>query len=133
MSNSNKNKVCVYLSNKSKTLIDSNIKHSGAHNRSDFIDQAIECYCAVLNQENTTKVLTPALESVIRASIQNTENHLARILFKESVSIAMMMHVMAIVFELDSSRIDEIRGTCIQEIKRLNGKFKFEDAIDYEG
>ena len=133
MSGKSKNKVCVYLNNKSKRLIDTNIEQSGANNRSDFIDQAIECYCAVLNQQNTTKILTPALESVIRASISKTEDRLAQVVYKESVTTAMMMHLMAEVYDIDPDRLKEIRSVCIREINTLNGRFKFEDAVNYVG
>ncbi len=133
MSGKSKNKVCVYLNNKSKRLIDTNIEQSGANNRSDFIDQAIECYCAVLNQQNTTKILTPALESVIRASISKTEDRLAQVVYKDSVTTAMMMHLMAEVYDIDPDRLKEIRSVCIREINTLNGRFKFEDAVNYVG
>ena len=73
--------------------------------------------------------LTPALESVIGGKIATTENHFAREHFKLNVEIAMMMHVVAGAFQIDEDNLDRLRGMCVDEVSRLGGKFKFEDAV----
>lgn len=128
-----KRRIGVYFDEDIVRLCDAGMQIIGAKNRSDYLTQAVKFYTAVLMKEQTADVLTPALESVIHASIKDTENHLAKVIYKEAIANAMMMHVMAEVYDIDPRRLDEIRGVCVQEIKRLNGRFKFEDAVDYEG
>ena len=58
------------------------MKKTGARSRSDFIAEALDFYMAWLHSKETSKVLTPALESVISGRIGDTENRIARVLFK---------------------------------------------------
>ena len=128
-----KRRIGIYFDDETIRLSDAGVELTGTKNRSEFLMQAVKFYTAVLMKEHTAEVLTPALESVIHASIKDTENHLARVIYKQAIANAMIMHVIAEVYDVDPRRLDQIRGVCVQEIKRLNGKFKFEDAVNYEG
>ena len=66
---------------------------------------------------------------MIGGKIATTENHIAHVIFKQSVEIAMMMHVIAGAFQIDEDNLDRLRGMCVDEVSRLGGKFKFEDAV----
>lgn len=72
-----------------------------------IICDAIDFYIAWLNSENNSKVLTPALESVISGRIGDMENRLARILFKMAVGQAMMMHVVSGTNEIDAVKFQK--------------------------
>ena len=50
--------------------------------RNDFIRDAIDFYLEYLRRNNSVKFLTPALESVISAKVRDSEERLARLLFK---------------------------------------------------
>ena len=122
----------IYISQTILKQCDENISKTNASSRSEFISDAIEMYVAWLNSKETSKMLTPALESVIGAKIADTENRLARLLFKLSVEMAMVMNVLAASNEIDKESLNRLRGECIKEVKRLNGKFSFEDAVDWQ-
>ena len=53
--------------------------------RNDFIRDAIDFYLEYLRRNNSVKFLTPALESVISAKVRDSEERLARLLFKLAV------------------------------------------------
>ena len=53
---------------------DASIPLTNAQSRSEFISDAIEYYIASLNAQGSSKVLTPALESVIGSKITLSEN-----------------------------------------------------------
>lgn len=67
----------------------------------------MDFYIAWFNCEDNSKVLTPALESVISSRIGDTENRLARILFKMVVEQTMMMHVVAGTNEIDAVKFQK--------------------------
>ena len=113
-------------------LMDNAMERNGSISRSEFIADAIEFYIAAMNSRATSKILTPALESVINANIKETENHLARVIFKQSVEISMLMHIMAMCYDIDKSVIDDVRDIAAQEVSKINGKYKFEDIIRFE-
>jgi hypothetical protein len=122
----------IYISRNLLKLCDENMPKTNAASRSEFISDAIEMYIAWLNSKENSRVLTPALESVIGAKISDTENRLARLLFKLSVEMAMMMNVVAASNEVDKESLDRLRGSCVKEVKRLNGNFSFEDAVEWQ-
>ena len=132
MSELNKKRIGVYFDEETVQLCDAGVELVQAKSRSEFISNAIEFYTTVLMKNHTAKVLTPALESVIRGSIYNTENHLSIIIYKQAVATALMMHVMAEVYELNAPRLEELRQIIGDEIKKLNGNFKFEDVLDFD-
>ncbi len=109
--------------------IESAIPETNCLSRNEFIAEAIRFYITFLKKKNYSDLLTPAFESVVGGKIATTENHIARVLFKQSVEIAMMMHVVAGAFQIDEDNLDRLRGMCVDEVSRLGGKFKFEDAV----
>ncbi len=68
-----------------------------------------------------------ALSSVGRSS--SRRQRIARLLFKLTVEISMMMHVLAAGLEIDSSQLDALRGRCVQEVKRTNGTINLKDTL----
>lgn len=122
----------IYISRSLLKQCDENIPKTNASSRSEFISDAVKMYIAWLNSKDNSKVLTPALESVIGAKIADTENRLARLLFKLSVEMAMMMNVVAANSEVDAESLNRLRGECVKEVKRLNGNFSFDDAVEWQ-
>lgn len=122
----------IYINRSLLKLCDENIPKTNASSRSEFISDAVKMYIAWLNSKDNSKVLTPALESVIGAKIADTENRLARLLFKLSVEMAMMMNVVAASSEVDAESLNRLRGECVKEVKRLNGNFSFDDAVEWQ-
>lgn len=57
--------------------------------------QRVLPYIATLNVEGSSKVLTPALESVISGKIAGTEDRISRMIFKLAVEIAVQNHLTA--------------------------------------
>ncbi len=109
--------------------VDEAIGKTSARSRSEFIADALEFYIAWLHSEETGKVLTPALESVISGRIGDTENRIARVLFKQSVELAMLMHVVAATHSIRPEDVEALRKMCVSEVSKINGKFHFDDAV----
>ena len=86
-----------------------------------------------LSAQSSTSFLPSALVSALCATIQASENRIARLLFKLTVEISMMMHVLALGLEIDVSRLDDLRWQCVQEIKKVNGTISFKDTLEKHG
>ena len=125
-------RIGVYLNQDLLKICDNAISRTNATSRSDFISNAIEFYIAWLDSKNTTKILTPALESVIGSKILDTEDRIARVLFKQGVELAMLMHVVSATNDITESQLKELRKICVEEVKRNSGKYKFEDAFRFQ-
>ena len=125
-------RIGLYINQDLLKTCDNAISRTNATSRSDFISNSIEFYIAWLDSKNTTKILTPALESVIGSKILDTEDRIARVLFKQGVELAMLMHVVAATNDITESQLKELRKICIEEVKRNSGKYKFEDAFRFQ-
>ena len=125
-------RIGLYINQDLLKTCDNAISRTNATSRSDFISNAIEFYIAWLDSKNTTKILTPALESVIGSKILDTEDRIARVLFKQGVELAMLMHVVAATNDITESQLKELRKICVEEVKRNSGKYKFEDAFRFQ-
>lgn len=119
----------IYIEKALLDRVDAAMSETDARSRSDFITKALEFYIAWLHSEESSKVLTPALESVISGRIGDTENRIARVLFKQSVELAMLMHVVAATHSIRPEDVESLRKMCMSEVSKVNGKFRFEDAV----
>ena len=108
------------------------VEKSGADSRSEFICDAIMHYIAVINMKENSRVLTPALESVIGSKIALTEDRINRIVFKLGVEVAMMNNILAATHNIDADNMDSLRQYCTEEVATIGGKYKFEDAVKYQ-
>lgn len=122
----------VYMEKELLNRVDEAINKTNARSRSEFISDALELYLAWLHSEETSRVLTPALESVISGRIGDTENRIARVLFKQSVELAMLMHVVAATHAVRPEDLESLRKMCVGEVSKVNGKFRFEDAVELQ-
>lgn len=119
----------IYIDKELLNRADEAIRKTSARSRSEFVSEALEFYIAWLHSEETSRVLTPALESVISGRIGDTENRIARVLFKQSVELAMLMHVVAATHSVRPEDLEALRKMCVGEVSKVNGKFHFDDAV----
>lgn len=130
--NKNGNRIGVYIGDDLLARCDAAMEKTNADSRSEFIREAIEHYIAVLNMKESSRVLTPALESVIGSKIALTEDRISRLLFKLGVEVAMMNNVLAATHQIDANTMDSLRRYCTEEVASIGGKYKFEDAVKYQ-
>lgn len=109
-------------------ISDSYLKAANCRSRNEFINQALRHYIAFLQKEKDNEFLTPALESVLSGMLGDTENRLARLLFKVAVELSMLLHVTASQTDIGEDELTRLRGYCVEEVKRLNGRISFDEA-----
>lgn len=61
-----------------------------------------------------------------------SDNCMSRLLFKLAVELAVTMNVVAAGQGIDKATLNRLRGECVKEVKRLNGAFSFDDAVDWQ-
>ena len=130
--NNNSNRIGVYINNELLARCDAAMEKTNADSRSEFIREAIEHYIAVLNMKESSRVLTPALESVIGSKIALTEDRISRILFKLGVEVAMMSNILAATHDIDEDSLSALRRFCTNEVAAIGGKYSFEDAVEFQ-
>ena len=132
MQENNSNRIGVYINNELLARCDAAMEKTNAESRSEFIREAIEHYIAVLNMKESSRVLTPALESVIGSKIALTEDRINRIMFKLGVEVAMMSNILAATHDIDEDSLSALRRFCTNEVAAIGGKYSFEDAVEFQ-
>lgn len=113
-------------------LCDNNLELANAKSRNDFIEEAIKFYVSYLNTEHNPSFLNETIESVIKSSIQLTEDRLAKVLFKLTVETSMMMNIIGASFEIDDATLDKLRVKCIKDIKSTIGTLNLQEIMKYQ-
>ena len=132
MQENNNNRIGVYINNELLARCDAAMEKTNAESRSEFIREAIEHYIAVLNMKESSRVLTPALESVVNSRISMTEDRISRLLFKLGVEVAMMGNIIAATYDIDEDSLSALRRFCTNEVAAIGGKYSFEDAVEFQ-
>jgi transposase len=73
-----------------------------------------------------------AVSSTLESIVKLSEDRIARLLFKNTVELAMTMHVVAANFEIDKTTLHKLRKRCINEVKGTLGKINFDDIYRYQ-
>lgn len=119
----------VSMNTKLLNAIDSAMPKVDAISKSQFICKAVEYYLAALNVKDISNILSPAVESSIRASVRLSEMNISRMLFKLAVEMDMMMHVTAATNEIDETTLKELRENCEYDVKTTIGTINFDKAV----
>lgn len=100
--------------------------------RSEFIEKAVRFYVGYLTAEDSSNYLPNLFLSNMRSIASESNSRTNRMLFKLAVEQAMMMNVLAANYDIAPETLARLRGSCVQEVKRLNGTFSLEDAVDWQ-
>ena len=102
---------------------------ANCRSQNEFMEKAVRFYCDYLAAEDVANFLPPIFVHAMQGAIQSSENRISRLLFKLIVEISMMMNVLAEGLEINTSRLDDLRWRCVQEIKKVNGTISFKDTL----
>ena len=127
-----KERIPAWLYPSTLETIDKLVKENNCKSRSDFLETAAQFYAGYLSGQEATAYLPPALVAAMRGTVQDSENRIARLLFKLAVEINMMMNVLAAGMEISDEDLRQLRARAIREVKQTNGRINFKDAIDYQ-
>lgn len=105
------------------------LPRANCRSQNEFMESAVRFYCDYLAAKDVADFLPPIFVHAMRGTIQCSEERIARLLFKLTVEISMMMHVLAAGLEIDTSQLDDLRWRCVQEVKKTNGSVTFKDTL----
>ena len=129
----NATRIGLYIDTDLLARCDASIPLTDARSRSEFICDAIDHYIAVLNVQGSSKVLTPALESVIGGKIAGTEDRISRMLFKLAVEVSVQNHLTAGRYGFEDGYLEGLQDYCTQEVASTNGRMNLADIVkEYE-
>ena len=102
---------------------------ANCRSQNEFVEKAVRFYCAYIQTGNNLAYLPSVLSTALTGVVQDSENRIARLLFKLAVEMDVMMNVLAAAVEIDREAIREQRGRSVQNVKKTNGQLSFEEHI----
>ncbi len=132
MAEENKTRIPLWLYPETIKKADELFPKDNCKSRSEFIEKAIIFYSGYITSGENNKFLPSAITSTLTGIVENSENRMARLLFKLAVEMSMMMNILASNAEIDETLLQKLRGKCINDVKKTTGAVTFEEAVKYQ-
>ena len=127
-----KKKFLLWAYPRTLELVKNNYRKDKCKSQSEFIERAIQYYVGHITADDETSYLPNAFLSNMKSIVAESDNCHSKMLFKLAVEIAIMQNLIAATNDIDPLSLERLRGECVKEVKRLNGSFSFEDALDWQ-
>lgn len=113
--------------------VDDGYKRIGCRSRAEFAKQAIQFFYGYITADDCREYLPHVIVSTMKGVLGTMENRMAAILFKEAVTNAMIVHILAATHKIDPKSLSALRGLCVDEVKSINGALAMEDVVRFDG
>lgn len=125
-------KFALYLQPESMGQVEHWYRLIECRSKSEFIENAIKFYVGFLMVDDGGTYLPNAFLSNMKSIVTESTNQIGKMLFKQSVELAMLMNIIAATQDIDRDTLSRLQGECVKEVKRTNGSFSFKDALDWQ-
>lgn len=122
----------LWLKPSTLRLADKLFEDDNCASRSEFIEKAILFYAGYICAQDGKAYLSNVITSTLKGIVAESTNQISKMLFKQSVELAMLMNIIAATQDIDRDTLSRLRGECVKEVKRTNGNFSFKDALDWQ-
>ena len=85
-----------------------------------------------LATDDVSSYVCESVSQNIRGMLTENTNRISKLMFKWSVELNMMMHIVAAHFKDDVSDLRALRGYSADEVKRTYGNISFDTALDIQ-
>ena len=127
-----KTRFALWIAADALALVDMQYREDQCRSKSEFIEKAIRFYCGYLSAEAANEFLPRLLGQLWEGQTNLMANRLGSLLFKVAVELDMCMHILASDTDLDQDRLEKLRGRCVNEVRKTNGKVSFSDALKFQ-
>lgn len=111
---------------------DSLLETANVKSRNEFLNQALKFYIGYLTSAKIENYMLSTISSVMHATVKDSENRMARVMFKLAVELSKLSHVIAYSHGVSENELLKLQAKCVDEVKRINGTIIFEEAYEYQ-
>ena len=112
--------------------VDALLPQADVRSRNEFVNRALRFYIGYLTSEKIENYMLTTISSVMHATVKDSENRMARAMYKLAVETSKLSHVIAYSHGVDEEALRKLQAKCTDEVKRINGAVTFEDAYKYQ-
>ena len=106
--------------------VDSLLQQADVRSRNEFVNQALRFYIGYLTSEKIENYMLSTISSVMHSTVKDSENRMARAMYKLAVETSKLSHVIAYSHGVDEETLRKLQA------KRINGAVQFEYAYKYQ-
>ena len=128
----NKHRFPLYINEDVLASVKSMYREYGYSSQSEFIEKAVEFYLGYLKMDMDMDLIAPVVMSTIRSVVTENTTWITRLLFKNSVEMALMNNILAYEYQIDTENVQKVREECEKTVRKTNGNFSIEDAIKWQ-
>ena len=132
MEHENKTRLPVWLRPSTICRMDGWLETANCKSHSEFIEKSLHFYMGYLGAEDASEYLSEGLTATLRGILSSNANRLNSLLFKSAVEQGIMAHTRAAHFGDATADRRALREYVTDEVKRINGQIRFEDAQDIQ-
>ena len=112
--------------------MDGLLEQADVRSRNEFLNQALKFYIGYLISEKIENYMLSTISSVIHSTVKDSENRMARAMYKLAVETSKLSHVIAYSHGVDEEALKKLQVKCTDEVKKINGAVTFEDAYRFQ-
>ena len=127
-----KNKITIRISDETLRKCNEGMSITDCGVRNDFIERSIGFYSGYVSAQTHTDFLASVILESMSGSVKTSENRIARLLFKIAVEMAKLEQMLASINDMDEETMRRLHIRCVNEVKKINGIIKMEDAVRYQ-
>ena len=123
---SQKEKFALYLTPEMKARLERRFTEDGSRGLTGFIENAINFYLDYLSANNAGMFLPASVQSYLDGRMNQFEDRMASLLYKQSVELDTVMSILADCINLDEEYLRRKRAESVANVKKLNGRLRLE-------
>ena len=127
-----KNKFALYIRDAVLEIAKKWYEQDNCNSISEFIEKAILFYGGFLASEQNDVFFPKVVISTLQGMLRDSENRLARILFKHAVAQSVTNNVLASLGDISKEDLEELRKNCVEEVRRTNGMIDLDEAVKWQ-
>lgn len=105
-----KQRTTIWLSQNVMKELDNMSERADCRSRSEFIEKAIRFYDGYIRSTDENQYLPIALSSAMNGIIHTSEDRIAKVLYKNTVELSMLMNILAATAEVDEDTLKNSEG-----------------------
>ena len=122
----------VWLTDETWEKVGEHYRADSCSTKNEYIEKAVRFYSGYKDTERAGEYLSPLLAETLEGTLGAVTNRMGRLLFKHSVELAIISHLIAADTDVNQSMLDRLRGRCVDDVKRTNGQISFKDILQFQ-
>ena len=127
-----KEKYAFWMEQETKEEIRAIYTEDNCRSQSEFVEKAIRFYCGYVRTKGDVSYLPRILSDELEGTVGVMANRIGRLLFKQSVELGILTHIIAADTDIDQITLNKLRNRCVDDVKRTNGQIAFKDILQFQ-